>query len=95
MHCEYLFKREARRGRDGRVSYRTTGQRLRVSNIGTGPADHLRIGIQPVGDGAGPVILNARGNGSVLAVDTRQVHRRSEWRPAAMTSSFTDRAGSR
>ncbi|MFE6165496.1 XRE family transcriptional regulator [Streptomyces sp. NPDC056486] len=68
VRCEYLFEREARTNKDGRVSYRATGQRLRVSNIGTGPADHLRIGIEPVGDGTCPVILNARGDGSVLEV---------------------------
>jgi hypothetical protein len=40
-----------------------------VSNIGTSPADHLRISVEPVGDGTGPNFLNARGDGAVLEVD--------------------------
>ncbi|AOW90894.1 XRE family transcriptional regulator [Streptomyces olivaceus] len=69
LRCEYLFDREARTNKHGRTDYRSTHQRLRVSNIGAGPADRLRITVEAVGDGDVPVILNARGDGSVLEVD--------------------------
>jgi hypothetical protein len=69
LRCDYLFDREARINKHGRTDYRAAHQRLRVSNIGTGPADHLRIIVGAVGDGEVPVILNARGDGTVLEVD--------------------------
>ncbi|MET7639839.1 hypothetical protein [Streptomyces sp. NPDC005438] len=40
-----------------------------MSNIGAGPADRLRIIVEPVGDGEVPVILNARGDGAALEVE--------------------------
>ncbi|MFE7033733.1 XRE family transcriptional regulator [Streptomyces sp. NPDC057621] len=69
MRCEYLFDREARTSKHGGTHYRTTHQRLRVSNIGTGPADRLRIFIEPVGEGTAPLVLNVRGDDSALEVD--------------------------
>ncbi len=69
VRCTYLFDREARTNRDGSVNYRATGQRLRVSNIGSGTADRLRIRIEPVGDGTGPLVMHARDDGTELTVD--------------------------
>lgn len=69
LRCEYLYDREARTNKHGRTDYRSTHQRMRVSNIGAGPADRLRIIVEPVGDGEVPVILNARGDGAALEVE--------------------------
>ncbi|MGV9394182.1 hypothetical protein ACWDQL_34415, partial [Streptomyces olivaceus] len=52
LRCEYLYDREPRTNRQGRISYRTTRSRLQVSNLGDGPADHLHIEVEPVGEQA-------------------------------------------
>ncbi|MGW6521730.1 hypothetical protein [Streptomyces sp. NPDC054962] len=69
LRCEYLHDREARTDRRGRVSYRSARQRLRVSNLGSGPADHLHIDVEPVGDGGAPLVMDARNGGAGLVVE--------------------------
>jgi hypothetical protein len=51
------------------MRYRSTHQRLKVSNLGSGPADHLRIDVAPVGDGDSPIVLDTLDEGPGLKVD--------------------------
>jgi hypothetical protein len=68
LRCEYLYEREAHTS-NGRMRYRSTHQRLKVSNLGSGPADHLRIDVAPVGDGDSPIVLDTLDEGPGLKVD--------------------------
>lgn len=56
LRCEYMSEPEAHLDNRGRLSTRQRRQRLRVSNIGTGSAESLRVDVDPVGDGESPVI---------------------------------------
>ncbi|MET8647613.1 hypothetical protein ABZX69_38300 [Streptomyces sp. NPDC004074] len=69
LRCEYLSDREARTDRNGRITYRSGRERLQVSNLGSGPADHLRIEVEPVGSGESPLVLDARNGGPGLMVE--------------------------
>jgi ribosomal protein L40E/lambda repressor-like predicted transcriptional regulator len=84
VRCEYLYEREARTTKQGRVRHRTVHQRLRVSNIGTSPADHLRIDIEPVGDGNSPTIVGTRKGESDVMVERLLDHTHIEF-PVALT----------
>ncbi|MFF5413968.1 hypothetical protein ACFY8E_10220 [Streptomyces albidoflavus] len=39
-----------------------------MTNLGSGPANNLRIQVEPVGDGASPIVLDSR-NGDGLLVE--------------------------
>jgi hypothetical protein len=56
LRCEYMSESQPHVDSHGRVSTRQRRQRLRVSNIGTGAAEHLRVDVEPLGDGESPIV---------------------------------------
>ncbi|WP_143052456.1 hypothetical protein [Streptomyces sp. cf386] len=56
LRCEYLSDPTGNLDNRGRLSVGPRRQRLRVSNIGTGTAEGLRVDVDPIGDGESPVI---------------------------------------
>ncbi|MFI8301451.1 hypothetical protein ACIGCZ_36700 [Streptomyces nigra] len=91
LRCEYLYDREARTDSKGRISYRSARQRLQVSNLGSGPADRLRIEVEPVGGGESPIVLDARNDSAGLAVERLLDHTHVDF-PLALTMGTAPQA---
>lgn len=84
LRCEYLHDREAHPDRNGRIKYRSARQRLQVSNLGDGAADHLHIEVESVGEGESPIVLDARHGGPGLVVERLLDHTHINF-PLALT----------
>ncbi len=56
LRSEYVSEPETYVDSRGRVKTRQRRQRLRVSNIGAGPAEQLRVEVEPLGEGESPVV---------------------------------------
>ncbi|MEU3693163.1 hypothetical protein [Streptomyces narbonensis] len=90
LRCEYLFEREPRADSKGRVRYRSARQRIQVTNLGSGPANNLRIQVERVGDGASPIVLDAR-NGDGLLVERLLDHTHMDF-PIALSMGTAPQA---
>ncbi|MGW3401271.1 hypothetical protein [Streptomyces zhihengii] len=56
MRCRYLSEDQQYTDSLGRLKTRQVRQRLRVENLGTGAAEHIEVVVEPLGEGASPVV---------------------------------------